>query len=152
VQPGAAQLKAARISALLVSALLLSACGTSPVEPNTTAWQADIQPVGASLISGSLGAVSDRTRRRTDTNIVISGAPPSSTLAWRIRAGTCGGQRGTVVGAPVSYTGLETDSSGSASRTVGLSEALSVGTGYMVEVWSSPTGEDVLACGVLTRL
>jgi hypothetical protein len=145
--------RCALLHPVLAVVVLGVACDTSPIEPNTSAWQAEIRPViGVSMISGSLGAVTDRHRRRTESSLSITGAPPSSTLGWRVRAGRCGVERGGVVGAPVSYAALETGDTGSASATVTLTEALASTATYMVEIWRGPADDAVLACGALQRL
>jgi hypothetical protein len=151
--PRCAQTCCALLLPVLAAVVPGLACDTSPTEPNTSAWQAEIRPVtGISMISGSLGAVTDRQLRRTETSISITGAAPSSTLGWRIRAGRCEGERGGVVGAPVSYTALETGDSGSASVTVTLTQALASTVSYMVEIWRGPSDDALVACGALQRI
>jgi hypothetical protein len=148
--PSDRALKLLRTVGAAVTVLLAGACLSSPTEPNETAWEAELVPVPAhTLLSGSAGAVSDRQRRRTEAGISIQGAFPSSDLPWRVRAGSCGGTRGPVLGSPAAYPDLRTGELGSAEATVRLTQAMSIASEYMVEVWQDTAGEVVIACGVL---
>jgi hypothetical protein len=142
-----------RNGVLAAIALAIAGCLSSPTEPNQTIWESAIQPAGTgSLVTGNLGAISDRHRRLTEAAINISGAEPEVELHWRIRSGVCGGTRGSVVGAEVSYAAIETDLSGSGLQNVVLTQAMSASGDFMVEVWGDAVGDVVLACGILSRL
>jgi hypothetical protein len=141
-----------RFTTMLALALLAAGC-SSPIEPNETVWEAEIRPVaGTSLISGSAGAISDRHRRRTTAGIRIDGAPSGLALPWRIRSGRCGGPRGDILGAQVSYPDIMPDATGSDVRDAVLTQPMTASDSYVVEVWRGPADDEVLACGALRRI
>jgi hypothetical protein len=139
----------ARLQAAAVLAWLLGGC-LGPVEPTHTTWEASLVAAqGFAPLGGTVGALAEPSRRRTEVSIEVMAAPPSSTLPWRIRAGSCGSS-GAVVGAPVSYPDLETDETGRDEQRARLSQALDADGVYVVEV-AAPGGAGIIACGELRR-
>lgn len=139
-------------AAMLLASMASPGCLGEPIEPNQTAYEATLQPASGSTVRGSAAAVSNRQGRRTEASVNVMDGAADSVLHWRIRAGTCGGERGAVLGAASSYPELETDLSGSDSRTATLTQAMVGSESYMVEIWADATGDVVLACGALSRL
>lgn len=132
------------------AAVLLVAGCTDPAEPQRTIWNATLAAApGQGPVSGSVGALTRPAQRRTDVSIVISGAPPSATLVWRVRTGPCG-LDGTVIGAPVAYPDLETDEVGHDEKAARLSQALDADGTYSVDV-RTVDGATLIACGGLVR-
>jgi hypothetical protein len=145
-------MKAAPARFVAAAAVLVAAgCIAGPVEPDFTAWEAELAGTAAyPLATGSVGALSDGNRRRTEVSVVLANAPPESTLSWRIRAGQCGAD-GVVLGAPVSYADLVTDETGNAARDIVLSQAMIAGATYAVEVRHGPDDAPLIACGALLQ-
>ena len=133
-------------AAAILLALPLTTC-SSATDPVTTVWSGTLASVGASIITGTVGAVTQGGR--TSATVQIRKGTPGETYGWRIDSGSCGGS-GQIQGGTALYPGLTADPSGSASADAGLSAILTQGSSYAARVFrGSGAGEEIVACGEL---
>lgn len=125
--------------------LALTSC-SSGLEP-ALLWEATLDPVLPSPVSGTVAAVTDAGR--TQIGIQIREAEPGVTYRWRVDTGTCEAA-GQLQGGLASYPSLVPGSSGTASAEAIISAVFSSGSSYAARVAREENGgEVVVACGVL---
>lgn len=139
---------AAKLILLLAAGLIVSACGTGPVLPQTTIWEATLSGTPAEpSIQGQAAAISRASGM--EMGIEVEGLTPDAKYMWAIRRGTCNAG-GDLVGTPDDYPPL-VSASGIVSRETTSGHRLIAGNPYHVELRRDDTGGRA-ACGDFAQL
>lgn len=127
---------------------VLAGCGVSEVEPETSFWEATVEPVGPDPeVSGSATGLSQPDL--SQVSVTLRGADPDSRLRWHVREGDCS-QDGDAVASPGGFPILEVGAEGSATGTGTFGTRLRTSQRYAVEIFLDSANEDLrLACGTL---
>lgn len=139
-----------RLAALAVAAFVAAAACEGPLEPATSAWAASLAPRGGpSILSGSVGAVTEGVHTRAD--IRVSNAVANQRFGWEIREGSCSDAAAARVGGRAAYSEFQTDSLGSGTAQATVSERLRVSRTYHAVLVQATAAREVVACGALQQ-
>lgn len=149
MRPTSRSLSLLPVLAGLLAAGLTAGC-RDLVAPQSTAWEGELQAIGAEQLQGSVAIVS--RSGRSETSIQIDQAEPGATYNWRVRSGSCQVQ-GAVIGGEAVYAALVANSTGTAEGGAILSRELDADGAYAAWLSQNTGVEDVLvACGDILRL
>lgn len=140
---------AKRFTAVLLVLAGTAACIDSTFQP-PVAFQADLTPVGAETITGSVAAVSQG--RASEAGITVRLGQAGRIVGWEIRLGTCasGGER---LGGRGAYPDLTGDSSGGANvERTPINESMDADGRYHAVVVNAADRSVVLACANLVKV
>jgi hypothetical protein len=140
---------AKRFTAVLLVLAGTAACiDTAFQEP--VAFQANLVPVGAETISGSVAAVSQG--RASEAGITARLGQAGRMVGWEIRMGTCasGGER---LGGRGAYPDLTGDATGAANvERTPINETMDADARYHAVVVNAADRSVVLACANLVQV
>lgn len=144
-------LKALRILPLLLVPLTACDISTEPPPPQIL-WEATLLP-GPSFpeVTGSAAAVTGPSG--TDVSFKLTNIEPESTLAWRIRTGTCN-EPGELVGSLEYYLDIVMpggDGPTSFTLDVYIPVRLTEGNTYHLSGLTTGPEPDIIACGTFAQ-
>ena len=131
--------------------LVCGACSTG-TDTQFSLWEASLEPIPPSTISGDAAGVTQFGR--SEISLGIREGAPGALYGWRINSGDCQTE-GVLQGGVAAYPLLEADEAGRASGDALLSSKFRPGNSYAVRVYQSDQSGsqgEVLACGVLEEI
>ena len=118
-----------------------------PVTQRAQVWNATLNSLRGSGISGTARAVS--TGQETRVTLNIMGAAPRTAHPWHIHQGTCDSS-GPIVGSAGAYPALLVGSTGQGQASTGVGITLNEAQNYHVNVHASANDMGtIVACGDL---